>query len=124
MKYCVSCGKGHDDGAAFCGNCGHPLIRSGSAPIAAPAPASTQPRAPMPREPLSQPDRVAVAGFVLSLLSLLFYVSFPLSLVAFFLSLSASGAVRRKGLRIAALCISPVAILASVAYWLTYFNLI
>ena len=122
MKYCVFCGKGHDDGAAFCGNCGRPLTFPVPSPAPTPVPVAV-PKAE-PTVPLSRADRVAVAAFVLSLLSLVLFVSPPLPVTALILALSAVGANRRKGFRIAAICISPVAILVSVAYWLMYFNLI
>jgi len=116
MKYCVACGKAYEEGTVYCGNCGRPVSLPFSAPWPPPAPASVPLGKPRPA-PLTQGDRVAVAAFVLSLLSLVMYVSFPLVIVAFVLSCSARNAVRKKGLRIAGICISSVTLLISASYW-------
>jgi len=122
--YCVECGTTVPEGAAFCPSCGKPAPASpvvtptylAPAPPVAPAPTSIPSPAYVYQRPVT--NGMATAGFVLSLVSLIFAILvIPVILAIVFSSLGISkareleeggGQPVGRGLAIAGLVISLV----------------
>ena len=113
-KFCTSCGKEIAEGSNVCSNCGTPVDGAPVAP-AANTVTVTQTAAP------TQGNGMAVAGFVLSLISLLCcgFLS-VLGLIFSILGLSKSSKVggKGKGLSIAGIIMSSIAIILIILYLL------
>ena len=122
MKVCSVCGCHNTDTAEVCCICGvrFPAVSSPEtapapipAPVADPAPTASVSRKP----PVTKQDRMALAGFVLSLMGLFSCVTTPLQAAALILSLCSSKARRFRGFRIAGIVISALTIAASLFLW-------
>ena len=124
MKVCSVCGCHNTDATEVCCICGVRFPAS-SIPETAPAPVPTPvvapasaPAAPAPQKaPVTKQDRMALAGFVLSLMGLFSCVTTPLQAAALILSLCSAKARRFRGFRIAGIVISALTIAASLFLW-------
>ena len=72
------------------------------------------------REESNKTDRMAIAGFVLSLMGLVTVVSSPLQLAALLLSLAANGTKRFREFRTLGIVFSAVGLGVSLLFWLIF----
>jgi hypothetical protein len=72
------------------------------------------------REESNKTDRMAIAGFVLSLMGLVAVVSSPLQLAALLLSLAANGTKRFREFRTLGIVFSAVGLGVSLLFWLIF----
>jgi hypothetical protein len=121
-KFCTNCGAEVSEGFAFCEKCGNPVDGSVKAPAkAAAAPAQAAPQV-QPVQPGQKRNGLALAGFILSLVNV--FCCFG-GLNLFALIFSIIGLVKakdyngdRKGLALAGLIITIIAMIASVVFYI------
>ena len=106
MKLCSFCGRQAADYANFCPRCGRPFTLR------------TVPQKPA----LGHHDRMAIAGFVLSLMGLFSFITTPLQIVSLILSLACGDAKRCKVLRVLGIVFSCVALFLSCCFWIVFFS--
>lgn len=128
MKPCSVCGCYHPEDADVCSICGVRFPRkepSHRSPlqkpvVSAPPRPSTLPTAQRKVSSDPKADRMAIAGFVLSLMGLSTFLTTPLQLAALLLSLYARNTSRCKGLRKCGIIFSIVALCISFIFWIVF----
>lgn len=121
MKTCSVCGCRNPDNACRCEICG---VAFPKAEVSAPIPQqiSVSVQAPVVVSQRSsednKPDRMAIAGFVLSLLGVASCIASPLQLVALLLSISAGKTKRFGSLRRVGIVLSSIVLGISLIFWL------
>lgn len=112
-KFCINCGSEIQDGARACVNCGT-LVDGG---VVTPTPATTTVNVNAVQQP-QQSNGMAVAGFVISLVSVVFccgsfnWLGLIFSIVGLVKSKSVGG--KGKGLAIAGIIISAIVMVLSI----------
>ncbi len=121
MKTCSVCGCRNPDDACRCEICGVIFPKATpSAPIlpAVPVPVQAPEAGPLKSPEDNRSDRMAIAGFVLSLMGIASWITSPLQLAALLLSLAAGKTKRFRSLRRAGIILSSVALGISLLLWL------
>ena len=73
MRYCSACGHGNEEGARFCFACGQELSVATAAPLIPAIPTDNPAVAVQPQKP--RDSRMAIAGLVIGVISLLFAIA-------------------------------------------------
>ena len=118
MKQCPICGCFGEDSACFCTTCGTKFAEP-QAPVSEPQQVPTAEEIPPVLEPSDsdrKQNRMAVAGFVLSLIGVQTCLTTPLQITALVLSL-VSKPKRTKAFRIIGIIVSAVSLAGSLFLW-------
>ncbi len=132
MKVCAICGCHNADNARSCSVCGvrfpevsSPVAVSAPAPAAGPVYTSVPSPVPAPipvpvRKEHAKSDRMALAGFILSLMGSFTCVTSPLQLTALILCCCAGKTGRFRALRLMGIILSAAALGISLILWLVF----
>lgn len=120
MKTCPICGCRNSDNVCRCEICGVAFPkREVPSPIPQPVavPVQTSVVIPQASPEDNKSDRMAIAGFVLSLMGIVSFITTPLQLAALLLSIAAGKTKRFSTLRRTGIILSSIALGISLILW-------